>query len=456
LSRAREEGRLGWTVLAAYGAPATAYSFYLFYLQFYFLKYATDVLLIAPVAAGALMGIGRIWDAVSDPLAGYWSDRTRTRIGRRRPWLYAGIPLLALSSVMIWNPPASLGPNGTVVWLAVTLWIFFTAYTIYTVPHTSLGAELTTDFHQRSRVFGAQRMAFVFGMLLAFAGIQTATNAADERAGALTVALVAASIASLLLAASPVVLRERTDRIVRGPQSPYGAFRDVFRNPYARILLSAWLIEGIGGGALGVLAPFMTEYVVKRPDLVGVVPAFFVIPSVFAIPVWVRLSRVYGKRNVWRVAASGACLFFAASFFAREGDLVMLCALLAGAGACFGCGGAIGQSMLADVIDWDELQTGQRKEGAYSAAWGFAIKMSVGIVIVFVGGILQISGFEAQGVQSESSEFALRALFAGLPATAFATNLVLLRSYNLDADEHARIATGLVASRRTLAESSSR
>ena len=93
--------RVSWPTLLAFGLPSSGYAFYLFFVQFYFLKYATDVLLIAPAVAGALIGAGRLWDAVSDPRAGYWSDRTRTRLGRRRPWLLAGIPLLAVSSLMV-------------------------------------------------------------------------------------------------------------------------------------------------------------------------------------------------------------------------------------------------------------------------------------------------------------------------------------------------------------------
>lgn len=449
-ARRRAPARLSWGALAAYGVPATAYAFYLFYVQFYFLKFATDVLLIAPVAAGAFIGVGRIWDAVSDPLAGYLSDRTRTRWGRRRPWMFAGIPLLAASSIMIWSPPSVLGPTATLVWIAVALWIFYTAYTIYTVPHTSLGAELSSDFHERSRVFGAQRASFVLGMLFAFAGIQVAANAADARAGALSVAIVSAVAASVLLAAAPVFLRERNAGAVVSSHSPFGAFRDVLRNPNARVLLTAWLLEGIGGGSLGVLAPYLAEYVMLRPDLMGVMPAFFVIPSVVAIPMWVIASRRFGKRNVWLTAASGSVVFFSLTFFANADHLVLLCALLAGAGACFGCGGSIGQSMLADCIDYDELHSGERKEGAYAAAWGFAIKMSVGIVIVFVGAVLQVSGFEPHATQTRTAEFALRALFAGLPAIAFLASLLVLRRYRLDAGEHARIRDALDARRGTV------
>ena len=81
-------------------------------------------------------------------------------------------------------------------------------------------------------------------------------------------------------------------------------------NPHARILLGVWFVEGLGGGVLGVLAPFITEYVIQRPDLIAIVPAFFVLASVSSIPVWVAASRRYGKRNVWLVALVGNALFF--------------------------------------------------------------------------------------------------------------------------------------------------
>ena len=94
--------------LLAYGLPVAGFSFYLMFVQIYFLKFATDVLLLAPAAIGALFGFGRIWDAVSDPLAGTWSDRTRTRLGRRRPWMILGLPMLGFSFAMIWRPPDAL------------------------------------------------------------------------------------------------------------------------------------------------------------------------------------------------------------------------------------------------------------------------------------------------------------------------------------------------------------
>jgi GPH family glycoside/pentoside/hexuronide:cation symporter len=248
---------------------------------------------------------------------------------------------------------------------------------------------------------------------------------------------------SAILLLTPTALRERVEYQGRGGGNPYATLRDVLRNHHARILLTVWFAEGLGGGVLGVLAPFVTEYILKRPDLIAVVPAFFVLANIASIPLWIMLSRRFGKRNVWRVAFAGQATFFGATFFVTEGQLTLLAVLLIGAGMSSGCGGVIGTSMLADSIDYDELESGERKEGAYSAAWGFALKSAIGIVIVLTGVVLQASGFQPNVEQSYGAALALRSLFAGAPFLASLMALFLLRRFSLDAAEHARIRAAL-------------
>ncbi len=436
---ADEHNETALPILVAYAAPAAGFSFILFFVQFYFLKFATDVLLMAPALIGVMFGLGRVWDAITDPLVGFLSDRTRSRFGRRRPWMLAGIPLLLIFFGMVWSPPTSLSQGELAVWCAVALLGFYAAYTVYTIPHQALGAELSTDHHRRSRVFGAQRMAFVFGMLLAFTAIGYASNASDPRGAVLWIAGTGGVLAALFLLATPLLVAERSEYVGRGGASPYAALRDVWRNPHARVLLVAWFIEGLGGGVLGVLAPYVSEYVLKRPDLIAVIPAFFVLSSVASIPVWIALSRRIGKRDSWLIALVGSGIFFGATFFVGPGDVVLLCGLLVGAGVSAGCGGAIGLSMLADTIDFDEFTSGQRKEGAYSAAWGFALKLAIGGVIMLTGVALQLSGFEPNVEQTPTAQLTLRGLFAGAPLIGSFCALWVLRGFSLDATEHARI-----------------
>jgi GPH family glycoside/pentoside/hexuronide:cation symporter len=204
---------------------------------------------------------------------------------------------------------------------------------------------------------------------------------------------------------------------------------------------------------LGVLAPFVTEYVLGRPDLIAVVPAVFVVAGVASIPVWILLSRRFGKRNVWLFAMGSAGLCFGCTFFVGPGQLLVLCVLLAGAGAASACGGVIGASMLADVIDYDELHSGERKEGAYSAAWGFAFKLAIGLTVAMTGVALQLSGFQPNAEQTRTAELTLRGLFAGAPLAASAISMTFLARFSLDQREHDRIRALLDERRESLRES---
>ena len=434
--------RLPLGTVLAYGPPVLGLSTLLFFVQFYFLKFATDVLLIAPALVGTVFALGRLWDAVSDPIAGTWSDRTRTRLGRRRPWMLAAVPLLGATFAMVYLPPRWLSPGLLVAWIAVGLFGFYTAFTAYGVPHQALGAELTTDHHDRSRVFGLRHAFFTLGMLLVFPGMQFVNNAEDPR-GAVGLFVAIGLLVSLLLFVPPLRIGERAEHQGRGGTSSWHAMSDVLRNPHARLLLFVQFIEMAGTGVLGVLAPFAMQYILKRPDLIGALPAVFVVCSVASIPIWVRLSRRFGKRNVWLVAMLGFGVAFGGTGLVRENQWALMMTLLVTAGFCSGCGGTVGPSILADVIDYDEYTTGERKEGAYSAAWGFAIKAANAMIVFVVGVALQLSGFEPNVEQARSAEITLRVLQGGLPFTMFMIGAFLFRRFSLDEREHARIRSEL-------------
>ena len=435
--------RVSRGVLLAYAPPVAGLGVCLFFIQFYFLKFATDVLLIAPAATGLLFGLARVWDAVSDPLAGYWSDRTRTRWGRRRPWMVAALPLLALSFTLVWSPPAALSGGALLLWTGAALFAFYTAYTIYFVPHQSLGVEITTDHHDRSRVFGMRHAAWMLSMMGAFAVMGWVDGSDDPRTMAARVAPLVAIAAVVVLVVPPLWLRERPEYWGRAGESPYAAIRDVLRNRHARPLLGVWFVESLGGAVLGVLSPFVTEYVVGRPDLIAHVPAVFLAAAIVAIPVWVWLSRRFGKRSVWLVAMLGVAFSFGGTFFVEKGDLATLFGLLTIAGFCFGCGGAIGQSILADVIDFDEYTSGERKEGAYAAAFGFALKSGAGLTIMVTGVALQLSGFDPNAPQSETALLTLRGVFAAAPFFGFLTGALIFRSFAFNEREYREVRAEL-------------
>ncbi|MBW2279691.1 MAG: MFS transporter [Deltaproteobacteria bacterium] len=447
MTRAAEPARVEWRVLGAYAAPTLGLASPLFFVQFFFLKYATDVLLMAPAAVALIFGLSRLWDAVTDPVVGVWSDATRSRLGRRRPWMLAGTPVVLVGFVMIWVAPRGLGEVGLGLWVGAALVAFFTGFTAWIVPHMSLGAELSDGHHDRSRIFGTRQVFFMLGMFVAFGLIGYVTNSADQRVAAARAAIIVAVVCAGVLLVPPLVLRERPEYQGRGAERPFRAIADVFRNPHARIVLFVQFIDSLAAGILGVIAPYFAEYVLKRPDLIALLPACFVVSSVASVPVWVMISHRLGKKNTWLLSMVMTGLAFGSQIFVGENDVLLASLILVAAGVSFGAGGVLGPSILADVIDWDELQTGERKEGAYSAGWGFSFKAGAAAIVVFAGAVLQATGFEPNVDQAPPAHMAIRLLNSALPFGVFLLGALVFTRFRFDSAEHARVRAALAERR---------
>ncbi len=427
--------------MLAYGGPVLGIAYLLFFVQFYFLKYATDVLLLPPVAVGVLFALAKLWDAVSNPWVGSWSDRTRSPLGRRRPFLLASLPLLVAGFVMLWSPPG-LGPTALLGWAAIALFAFHMAFALYTIPHIALGAELSSDSHERTRLFGARQVSFTIGMLLAFAAIQVAMNADDSRAATARMAIPGALVAAALLAITPLLVREPAPG-ASGGQSLRAGLRDVWANRPARLLLLVWFVESFGVGATGTMAPYVSEYVLRRPDVVGTIPAAYVLAGIVSIPLWVRLSRTNGARDTWLAAMLLASAAFAGMMFVGVGDVALIMGLLVVAGFAMGCGNVLSSSLMADLIDVDAQRTGERKEGVYSASMMFAMKIGISLATAISGIVLSAVDFVPNAEQSAESLLGIRILFAGLPAVGFFVGAVLFRRFPYGG--HAPVVADVVA-----------
>ena len=141
--KAVSEERVSWRNVLAYGAPGIGAGYMYLLIGLFVMKFSTDVLLIAPAAMGLIFSASRIWDAISDPLAGYLSDRTKSRLGRRRSWLLASILPITGTFIMVFAPPQSFEGGWLTAWMAVAIIGFYSAMTVFFVPHLSLGAELS-------------------------------------------------------------------------------------------------------------------------------------------------------------------------------------------------------------------------------------------------------------------------------------------------------------------------
>ena len=452
----RDASRLRWSVISAYGAPGVGAGYMYLLIGLYIMKFSTDVLLIAPAVMGTIFGISRVWDAVSDPLVGYMSDRTRHPLGRRRLWLLLSIVPISGTFIMVFSPPASLHGTELIAWMAVGVIGFYSAATIFIVPHMSLGAELTPNYHERSRLYGLRHAAFTIGSILALVSMQLLINAervseAAVRQTAFELSALAALVTAGLILYAVAKLRERPDYQGRVNASPFGAFKDVWRNHHARLVLAVSFIENIGSAVIGILTLYVAQYVVGRPELAALIILSYMIPSTLSVPLWIPLSRRFGKIRLWMFSMMLTGVSFGGMFSLPwlEPDirLVVIFGLAVFAGLAAGCEGTIAPSVQSDIIDYDEYMTGERKEGSYFAAFNFVHKSATGVMILITGYVLQFSGFVPNQLQTMNVQVSMVFLYGLLPLICYCIGAALFSRFTLDEATHQQMRDEMDARR---------
>jgi GPH family glycoside/pentoside/hexuronide:cation symporter len=417
------------SIAITYSLPSAGVGFALFMGSIFFFKYATDVLGITAAAMGWILFASRFWDAVSDPVVGFLTDRTRTRLGRRRPWMIGSALPLGLIIVALWSPPSFLSSDALVYWVAAAYMLLYTASTAFGVPYDALGAELTNDYHSRNMLFGFRRALFGAGAFLALAGValMTQTDLTTElgrletREIALWVAGASAILTTALTLFTAARIRERPDYLDRGGHDVLRSVRDVWRNVPARLLLLVNVLQQFGTGCVTLMAPFYIDYVLEAPDQIATILVAFMSCTFVSIPVWVAAARRFEKKTVLIVAMSVISVTMVPGFFFEPGDLLLALVFVSFAGLAAGASDVLFPSLQADVIDVDEHRTGERKEGTYFAVWAFASKTSMSLVGVVVG------------------IWAIRILWCGLPILFWTAGILLFLRFRLTAAEHARI-----------------
>ena len=344
----------------------------------------------------------------------------------------------ALAFYALWSVPAGASPLLSAVWIGAALFFFFTASTASRIPYLSLGAELTRNHHERTRLSAIRVGAEIIGIFAALAGLHWMENAASIREVSMTVAALIGTVCAASLIVAALMLPEPRENMGRGASHPLRAFSDVFRNPHARRLTAALLLAELGLGSLLVAVPYVTE-MMGRPGTSAITMLGFILPFAISVPLWIPLGRRFGKARCF-AAASGLCAlaFILLSTGAYDSEYAWI-----GCMALIGFGQAairtFPESIKADVIDWDEAKTGERKEGTYFAAWNLADKAAGALSVGLVGFVIQGSD---GGVSMEGVRFATSLMPAGFLLLSMAP----LFGFRLNAATHEQLTRDIYVS----------
>ena len=437
----------------AYGVPNLAGAAMLVPILIHMPKFYADVVVVPLGYLAIAIAVARALDALSDPLIGWLSDRTHTRWGRRRPYIAVGAPLCAIAFYALFTPPPALHQQQAALWFGVAFILYSIFHTLYALPHYALGAELTLDYHERSRLFGVREAFTILGTIAASIapGILIGSFHFSERSAFSTLGAVMAILLVVLYGMLVVVVRERPDFVTRESNPFVPGVRRALRNRPFRILLLTYVVGSIAGAIPGTLMPFFNSYVIRPQNEARWLATFlatYFASGFLCLPLWVVLARRFGKRPTWLASFVMGITGGGAMFFLGQGDTIGLLILIAWAGSSFGAGLFLGPAMQADVIDYDELHTGKRREAQYSAFWAMLPKFvaipSAAIPIAILGSI----GYVPNAVQSPQVVLAIKAIFALTPAFCSTLAFFIAWRFAIDEDVHRAILQGIARHQR--------
>ncbi len=445
----RPTPRLSLATKLAFGAGDAGAGITATLLVFSFLVFLTDVAHLKPGLASSVLAIGKIWDAFNDPIIGVLSDRTRSKWGRRHVWMIgAAIPFGLLFSLHWIVPPFLSDQNQMgLFWYYVAVSIAFnTAFTAVNLPYTALSPQMTQDYDERTSLTGF-RFAFSIGgslAALAFGFVLSQQTLPPAQQYALLGGISA--IASILTiywcvwgTTDPTAGELPPIEAAEHQTSWWQEIRDALKNVPFRYVIGIYLCSWFAFQLTATTIPYFVTYYMGVDSYFAV--ALIVQGSaMLALFLWAKLGETIGRRGVyflgtglWTIAQAGLFMITPE----HQGLMYVLCAL---AGVGIATAYLVPWSMITDVTDLGELQTGERREGTFYSLMVLLQKLGLAFGLAMVGQALEWFGFDSSlPVQSDAVLTALRVLVAPFPACILAIGLVLAYFYPLTKSVHAEI-----------------
>lgn len=427
---------------AAYGIGDYAICLYWSGVGLYLLYFYTDIVGISPLMAGWIYALGIAWDAVTDPFMGYIAERTRTKMGSYRPYIFYGSIPLALSFVLLfWVPPFE-GTYLFIFLLAVNL-VHRTCFTVVSVPYSSLTARITDDSDERTKLTTARMLAASFGTLTISAlgfPIVLWFGGGVESLGFIFLGIIAGSIAVLILSITVFFVKERSFEFSAAELPSFIKISKSVANNYPFwIVFSSILILISTSLMFNNNLIYFVKYSLDLHAYQGLILGVSSGSSFLSIPFWAYTALKIGKKKSWMISMSFLLLGFLIFYLYPMTKLNELLYILAFIGIGNGATGVLFWSMLPDTIEYGEWKSGIRTESSLYGFMTFAQKGAIAIAALILGIALTKIGFEPNQVQTEETLAGLKFLMSWIPLTGVCLSFVLVYFYPIDKAFHEKL-----------------
>jgi len=411
-------------------------------LMFFQLYFLTDVAGLRPELAANAVGIPRIWDAINDPLFGLISDRIRTRWGRRRVLLLFGSVPLGLSFIFMWLVP-NLNQVALATYYALAFIIFDTAFTVVHVGYNALTPEMTSDYDERSTLNGYRMVFSIAGTLGAIIFATVLGWYVTDARTLFTILGVGLGVVSII---PPLIVfritQEKSCKDLPQPLPLKESLKQTLGNQPFRMVMGLYLLSWTTASILAAILVYYANYYLKVPEQAN----YFVLAAqgaaILFIPMWVWMAKKLDKRRafIWGSLSWIVVLLGIYALGSEQLGLAYVLAALSGSGIATAY--VLPWAMVPDVVEHDQAQTGQRREGSYYAFASFFQKLATGASLWMMGMALAQTGYLTPPysgplpVQPQSAVDAIRFFVGPVPAVLLIGAVIFAWRYPITRESH--------------------
>lgn len=424
--------KLKKSTLIAFSAPAVPISALGLPLSVYLPPFYAAYVGLDLATVGLVFMAARFWDMFTDPILGIVGDRFNTRWGRRKPWIVASVPIMMLSTYMLFFPPD--GASG--LYLGVWIFLLYVGFTMLSISHMSWGSELADEYHERSRIHGWRESFQVGGMffVLTIPAVIQLSGIGQSFADGV------GAMGIFVVIALPITVAWAAYRV---PDDPHHkperidwahSIQTIIRNRMLRRILIGDVLANFAPSVTGTLYIFFIIYVMELPNWSEPLLLFYFFAAFMGVPLWMRLSYKVGKHHALAYGMIWGALTLPGFFFLPKGLWGAMAIGNLVYGLAYGAGPFLLRAIMADVTESDTIETGQKRTGLFFSllmiSSKFAGALSVGVTFV----LLDYIGFDKTpgAVNTEYAINGLAYMFVGFPVAAMLLAAAVMWGFPLD------------------------
>ncbi|MGL1894220.1 MAG: MFS transporter [Spirochaetaceae bacterium] len=408
-------------------------------IGFIFIFYLTEELGLSGTLAGTAMMIGKIWDAITDPIVSSISDRCKSKFGRRRPFIFWGALLLGGSMVLMFSIPRFESNTTTFIVATLLFCLLGTAYTLVNIPYSALQPELTNDYNEKTSLTSLRMGFAILGTILAVTARPIAEGIGTDNNGWTIMAIIMGSIMLISSWITVFTVKEGDNRKLKKQRGVLQSYKEAFANKEFIYALIPWTLFVTGVTIIQGAFLYYFKYNFNDAGKFEIALFGLIFVSLICLPLWVKISKKISKGSSYMLGMGIFSLSLLISYFISPllGSMTTVI-IIAISGIGFSTHYIMPHSIIPDVIELDAVRTGIRREGVYYSIWNFVMKCGQALAGLLIGVSLDIVGFIPPSspdqviVQSKRTLDGIAFICGPIPVILIIIGILILKKYPIN------------------------